>query len=139
MTGGMTRVILVMKRPGNVRVIADALASLGAACVAAPDELALEAALGGDLAPAAVLVDAADFGPRIGTICDMLRSRKLPFIALSPPNVSMQARRAFLGAAHHLHKPVGKRLLQELVQGLMQPGSDHQQEWDAGRKGGVCG
>ncbi|HET7371255.1 MAG TPA: response regulator receiver protein [Gammaproteobacteria bacterium] len=124
----MTRVILVMKRPGNIRVLENALASVGAACITVSDEAALEAALGGELMPAVALVDATDFGTSVGPICGNLRGRGLPFIVLSTPNVTVRARQSFIGAAHHLEKPVGKRLLQELVSGLMQPATRLQKQ-----------
>lgn len=122
MTAGLARIILVMKRPGNVRATEGALAPLGAACVAVGDEMALECALDGG--PGVAVVDAVDFGSRASSFCDILRSRKLPFIVLTAARgAAAGVTGGFFGAAHYLEKPVGKSLLQQLMYDLMQRGS----------------
>ncbi|HET8552349.1 MAG TPA: hypothetical protein VFM97_07740 [Gammaproteobacteria bacterium] len=119
MTARLARIILVMKRPGNVRATEGVLAPLGAACVAVGDETALECAL--DRGPGVAVVDASDFGSRAGSLCDILRSRELPFIVLAAARgAAAGVTEGFFGAAHYLEKPVGKGLLQQLMYDLMQ-------------------
>lgn len=118
---GLASIILVMKRPGNVRATEGALAPLGAACVAVGDEVALEGALNAGSAPGIALVDASDFGACAGSLCNILRSRKLPFIVLNAARgTAAGVTGAIFGAAHYLEKPVGKGLLQQLMHDLMQ-------------------
>lgn len=114
------RVLLVMKRPGNLRVTTEVLErhGIGARGVSTAGELEhlLETAFVPDLA----LVDVSGFGPAVWRICARLQAENLPFIVLfQPDEIELSGRSLQYGAMSVLQKPVAKAALLQLVQSLV--------------------
>lgn len=115
----MATVLLVMKRPGNARVMADVLEATGHTAISASNHEALTAAMmqSGDCRIA--LVDISDFGPADWRMCQTLQSHKVRFIVLCAAHEIRRGGQALLyGAASFLQKPVKKPILLGLLSDL---------------------
>lgn len=115
----MATVLLVMKQPGNTRVMAQALATTGHTAVSAPNHTALMAALAQSGECRIGLVDASGFSPADWQMCQTLHSHGVHFIVLCAPQEIRQGGQALLhGATSLLQKPVKKPMLLQLISGL---------------------
>jgi CheY-like chemotaxis protein len=115
----MGTVLLVMKRPGNVRVMKQALEPLGFAMIAVSSDEELDSALAASSSPCLGLVDVSGFGTTIWRMCETLRSRGVRFVVLSAAQ-DAQANTQSLkyGASSVLQKPVGKFALLQLLHSM---------------------
>lgn len=120
MNASAAGVLLVMKRPGNIHVMKQALAPLDLVGVGVSTELELEFVLAKPAAPSLALVDVSGFGSCIWRICATLRDHKVPFIVLSTAQeVEAGSRTLQYGAVSLLQKPIAKPALVQLIQGLI--------------------
>lgn len=112
-----TTVLLVMKGRGNIRVMAEALASIGHAGVGVPDNTSLDAALSRSGGSCIALVDSSDFSPSDDRrLYQTLRNHQVRFIVFAGPhNIAGGGRALRHGAAAFLQKPIKKPALLELV------------------------
>lgn len=113
-------VLLLMRAPGNIRVISQLLERRGirAVGVSAEDDLVLLLEEG--LTPDVALVDVSGFGASVWRMCAMLQERKLPFVVLfQPGEVELSSRTVQYGARSVLQKPVAKSALLQLILGLI--------------------
>lgn len=119
MAPAMATILLVMRKPGNVRVMQQALDRLGYSGVGISSEAQLQAALAESVLPRLGVVDITDFGARVWPMCACLQERSIPFIALSAPQaLNLGNRSLALGAASVLHKPIAQSALLQLIHGL---------------------
>lgn len=115
----MATVLLVMKRPGNIRVLKEALETIGHTAISAPNHDSLAAALAQSDGCRLGLVDFSDLGPADWSMCQTLQSHKVRFIVLAAPHETRKGGQALLdGAASFLQKPVKKPVLLQLLSGL---------------------
>ncbi|MCS4504469.1 hypothetical protein KBTX_02490 [wastewater metagenome] len=116
-------VLLVMKRPGNVAVIREALVGLGYRGIGIDDETALADAVAAPPMPALALVDVSGFGPSVWSMCAVLQANEVPFVVLSAPEeLSLGGRAVASGARTVVQKPVAKVALLRIVRDLAGPG-----------------
>lgn len=114
-----SRVILVMKQPGNLRVVCDAVGEVGMTGVGVSSEDELVAELRRESPARMALVDVTGFGRDVWGLCELLQRHDVTFIVLSAANDSeIGSRSVALGARSVLQKPVAKRALLELVRNL---------------------
>lgn len=113
------RVLLVMRRAGNARVVQQAMAELGLNGVSVSNESELAGALADAAPPRSAVVDVSGFGSTAWRMCDTLHQRGVPFVVLS---AARDAGAGSLSLAHGatsvLHKPVAKSALLQLVRSL---------------------
>lgn len=115
----MTTVLLVMKQPGNLRVLQQALEPLGFASIGILSAEQLGTALAGTPPPHIGLVDVSGFGPAALQICESLHARGVRFVVLSAPQQAAAGGRALsCGAASVLEKPVARSALLQLLASL---------------------
>lgn len=116
----MPEVLLVMRTPGNAKVLGEALAGVGYDVLDARDAAELQALLDGGSRPAAALVDVTGYREEIWAMCAALQRGKVPFLVVSSPlQRDFGSRGLAFGAASVLTKPLVKssllRLLTELT------------------------
>ncbi|WP_019018516.1 response regulator [Modicisalibacter luteus] len=115
----MATVLLVMKRPGNARVMADALKAIGYTAISASNHEALTAAMSQSGDHRIALVDISGFGPADWRMCQTLNSHEVRFIVLCTAQETRQGGQALrYGAASFLQKPVKKPMLLGLLSDL---------------------
>lgn len=125
----MATVLLVMKRPGNTRVMAQVLETTGHIAVSAPNHAALMAALAQSSGCRIGLVDASGFGPADWHLCQTLHNHGVRFIVLCAPHETRKGGQALLhGATSFLQKPVKKPMLLQLLSGLAEEAAKMQPE-----------
>jgi|GEM_PF-2688143 len=113
------RVILVMKRPGNARVLDEAVAEVGMTGVGVSSERALRRALESEGRAHAALVDVSGFGSSVRELCRLLQAHEVPFAVLSTPEDAAAGSCTLeYGAASVLQKPVARSALLALVRSL---------------------
>ena len=113
------RVILVMRQPGNARVLGEAVAEIGMEGVGVSSEAALREALASDTQARSALVDVSGFGQNVWTMCALLQSHDIPFVVLSTSRDAAAGNRTLeYGAASVLQKPVAKSALLSLMRNL---------------------
>ncbi|MEX0731293.1 MAG: response regulator [Aquisalimonadaceae bacterium] len=118
----MATVALIMKRPGNIRVMHQTLGKIGLSGMGVSSEAEFLRLLeGASPLPCLALIDVSDFGPRAWQMCKALRNRNVPFIVMSAPRELEIGRRSLAyGAASVLQKPVAKSTLLQLIRSLAQ-------------------
>lgn len=119
----MANVILIMQKPGNIRVMCQALAQIDIEGIGVSTEAELLDALrvAGE-APA--MIDVSGFGSAVWRMCATLQERGNPFIVLSAPrDMEAGSRSLSFGATSVLQKPVTKAAILQLVRELV--GHDH--------------
>lgn len=113
-------ILLVMRKPGNVRVMQQALDQLGYSGMGIASEAQLQAALAESQPPRLGVVDVADFDACVWPMCARLSDHSIPFIVLSAPQAPNLANRSLAyGAASVLHKPIAKSALLQLIHCLV--------------------
>lgn len=111
--------ILVMKHPGNARVLKDAVAEIGLTAVEASSEADLQAELARMGSSRSALVDVSGFGDTVWKLCDLLQRHNVPFVVLSTPqDTAASSRSLTYGATSVLQKPVAKAALLQLVRDI---------------------
>lgn len=115
----IAQILLLMRKPGNVRVLSQALAAHRYACVGAGDREMLETLLQNGAAPDLALVDVSGFGESVWSMCEILQHRNVPFIVLSAKQeLGMSSRTLSYGAISILQKPIAKASLLKLIEGM---------------------
>lgn len=118
-TSAMTTVLLVMRKPGNVRVMRQALDRLGYRSIGICSETELQSSIADLSSPRLGLVDVSDFGADVWSMCTYLKSHGIPFIVLSAPQaLNLGNRSPDYGAAGILRKPIAKSALLQLIHGM---------------------
>lgn len=123
----MATVLLVMKRPGNIRVMAEVLGAIGYVVVGTPDHDALAATLAQPDDSRIALVDVSDFRPADWRLCQLLQSHHVRFLVLGPARSARSGGEAIRrGATGFLQKPIQKSSLLQIVASLVgEPMSIH--------------
>lgn len=115
----MATVLLVMKRPGNVRVMAEVLEAIGYTVVGVPDHETLVSVLTQPDDSRIALVDVSDFRPSDWRLCQMLQRHRVRFVVLcSVHSIHSGGVAIRYGATGFLQKPVQKPLLLQMVGNL---------------------
>lgn len=114
-----TRVILVMKQPGNIHVLEQAVAEVDMTGIGVSSEDELVAELQREVPARTALVDVTGFGREVWRLCELLQQHEVTFVVLSTArDAKIGSRSMAFGARSVLQKPVAKRALLELVQNL---------------------
>jgi CheY-like chemotaxis protein len=117
----MPDILLIMRKPGNIRVLDEALQNYGHSCAGADSCESLERVLGQDLPPDLALVDVTGFGETIWRMCEKLQHKNIPFIVLSAKReLELSSKTLSYGATSVLEKPVVKASLLKLIGGIIQ-------------------
>lgn len=117
----MPSILLIMRQPGNVRVLRTALESHGHACIGASDREAVHEALSQHRALDLALVDVTGFGKSVWSICEKLQQSNVPFIVLSAKQeLRLSSRTLGYGATSVLEKPIVKASLLQLIGNITQ-------------------
>lgn len=120
-------VLLVVKSPGNQKVIGQFLQQRGLQGVAAIDEESLAMLVAEQESIRMALVDVAGLESKVWRLCQLLQMNQIPFIVLSSPQTLSESSNALaLGAKSILQKPVAKAALVQLIDSLMLLPADHQ-------------
>lgn len=116
----MATVLLVMKRPGNTRVMAHVLETIGHTAISASDHEALTAAMEKSDGACVAVVDVSGFGPADWRLCQTLHRHEVRFIVLCAAHETRQGGQALrYGAASFLQKPIKKPELLGLLSALV--------------------
>ncbi|MEX0617707.1 MAG: response regulator [Pseudohongiellaceae bacterium] len=118
-------VLLIMKSPGNRKVITHLFDDQQLDFVAIDNETALATQLQQHRLARFALVDVAGLGQSIWRICERLRQASVPFVVLSPPQ-AMEASSNTLtyGALSLLQKPIPQAVLLKLIGSTLQKPGD---------------
>lgn len=117
----MAEILLVMRKPGNIRVLSEALESQGHCCTGLTDCRGLADGLQSKK-PDLVLMDVSGLGESAWTTCKTLQQREIPFIVISAKHEMAPASKTLsYGAASILEKPVVKDSLLHLVRNITDP------------------
>lgn len=111
----MATVLLGDRRPGNLRVMREALARAGHTGVGMDGRAAIEAAADGHERPLVGIVDLAGLGRDAVPVCEGLRERNIPFVVLATGRTGPVRPTTLTGAAGILQKPIDPTALLELV------------------------
>lgn len=115
----MSDLILIMKRPGNIAVMQQAVAELGLSAAGVTDEGELCELLADARCPRLALVDVTGFGAPAWRMCAALQERDVPFVVLSAPkDIEAGSRTLEFGASSFLQKPIAKSALLQLIRSL---------------------
>lgn len=115
----MTTLILVMKHPGNIRVMRQVLASANFSVIGVSQAEELESALAQVPESCIGLIDVAGFGSRVWGVCEALQARGVRFVVLSAARqVAVGGEALNRGAASLLEKPVDKSALLQVLRSL---------------------
>lgn len=113
------RVILIMKQPGNARVLAQAVSELDMHGIGVSSESELTAELARAEPARSALVDVSGFGRDVWRLCELLQEHGVPFVVLSTARERELGNSSIAyGASTVLEKPVAKSALLQLVQNL---------------------
>ncbi|ABI55983.1 response regulator receiver protein [Alkalilimnicola ehrlichii MLHE-1] len=130
---GKRGVILIVRQPGNARVLAAAAEEAGMAAARAPTADALQALLKQRDGHWVALVDPTGFGQAVWPLCQQLQDCRVPFVVLFASQDRDAGNRSLqYGAASILRKPVAKDALLKLLQSLP-PGPGSTREDTHGR------
>ncbi|QBQ55916.1 response regulator [Nitrosococcus wardiae] len=115
----MPEIFLVMRKPGNIRVLCQALEGHGYTCTGISDKKALEARFEQPLSPDLALVDVSGFGESVWSMCELLQHKDVPFIVLSAKQeLGLSSQTLRYGAASILEKPIVKTSLLKLIENM---------------------
>lgn len=115
----MTTVLLINRKPGNIRVMQHVLGESGCNGVAVHEENDVDAAVAAHAAPLVGVVDISGFGPEVWRVCERLRERHVPFVVLSTSRELRRGQQSLShGASGILQKPVAKAALLDLIRTL---------------------
>jgi CheY-like chemotaxis protein len=116
----MASVLLVMKRPGNIRVMTDVLEAIGHTVLSAPTPESLATALAQAEERCIAVVDASDFGAVDWSICQTLHHHGVRFVMLyTAHGYGRGEQMVSYGAAGFLPKPIKKSLFLKMLSGLL--------------------
>lgn len=112
-------VLLVIRSPGNRKVLSRFLAEHGLTGLDATDPAALDRSLARPDDIRLALVDVSGFGADVWALCERIRAAGIPFIVLSPARTLKASHEALAyGALSVLEKPIDKAALVHLLNGL---------------------
>lgn len=120
-------VLLVIKSPGNRKVLQEFLAGLQLQGIAVTDADSLAQALRSDAHVRLALVDVSGFTADVWSLCEQVRASGIPFIVLSPAQAMNASHEALAyGALSIMQKPIAKKALVHLLGNLKAaPSSQH--------------
>lgn len=104
-------ILLIMQKPGNVRVMQQALGQIGYSGRGVSSEAELQAALAEPKPPRLAVVDVTELGPCIWPTCARLQDHGLAFIVLSTPQALTLANRSLVYGATTSWRPSGGKNL----------------------------
>jgi len=117
--GDTDAVLLVMRSPGNRKVLGRFLAEHGLRGMEAIDPDSLATAIASASPIRLALVDVSGFGAGVWPLCEHLRAADVPFIVLSPTHSLRASHEALAyGALSIIEKPVEKTALTHLLNRL---------------------
>jgi DNA-binding response OmpR family regulator len=112
-------ILLVVRKPGNIRVLSQTLESHEYTCTGVRDKEALEALFKQSPYPDLALVDVSGFGESVWSMCELLQHKNVPFIVLSAKQeLSLSSRTLSYGAASILQKPIIKTSLLKFIESM---------------------
>lgn len=115
----MPEILLVVRKPGNIRVLSQALESHQYTCTEVSDKEALETLFEQSPYPDLALVDVSGFGKSIWSMCELLQRKGVPFIVLSAKQeLSLSSKTLSYGAASILQKPIVKTSLLKFIKNI---------------------
>jgi DNA-binding response OmpR family regulator len=118
----MSGILLIMRQPGNVKVVSAELKNKGHACIVATDNDAVTDALNKTPGVELALVDVAGFGESVWAVCEKLQYKNVPFIVLSGKReFGVSSKTLGFGATSILEKPVVKSSLLQLISNITRP------------------
>lgn len=116
----MPDILLVMRKPGNIRVLDEALKGHGHSCAGANSCDSLEIIFKQGPTPDLALVDVTGFGESVWLMCEKLQHKNIPFIVLSAKQeLQLSSKSLSYGASSILEKPVVKASLLKLIGGII--------------------
>jgi len=119
-SAGQQRVILVMKQPGNAKVLKQAISEIGFAGIVISSDDELRNELEHKNSACIALVDVSGFGNTVWKLCQMLQENEVPFVVLSTPRErNIGSKSLSYGATSVLLKPLAKAPLLQLVKNLI--------------------
>lgn len=119
----MATVLLVMKRPGNIRVISDVLEAIGHTVLSASDLESLTTTLAQADEDCIAVVDASDFGAADWHIGQSLQQRGIRFVVLCAAHeIGRGGKMVSNGAVGFLQKPIRKPHFLQMLSGLLGEG-----------------
>ncbi|QIB64565.1 PleD family two-component system response regulator [Kineobactrum salinum] len=117
----MPDILLIMRQPGNLRVLGAALESHGHTCIGAHDRASVDQALSQCKALNLALLDVSGFGESVWLVCKKLQQTNVPFIALSArQQLGVSSKTLHYGAMSVLEKPIAKASLLQLIDNITQ-------------------
>lgn len=117
----MPDILLVIRQPGNVRVLSQTLERHGYTCTGANDSETLDKAIRRSATPDLALVDVAGLGEAVWPMCEKLQQSNVPFIVLSAKQqMGLSSKTIGYGAVSVLEKPIVKASLLQLIGNLIQ-------------------
>lgn len=120
-TAPVKRVLLVVRQPGNTRVLDQAVREIGMAATTASSQDEMAQALAAIDEPNIALVDASGFGPGLWPLCEQLHESGVPFVVMSASRDREAGDQSLAyGAARVVEKPVAKEALLQLLRSLSQ-------------------
>lgn len=112
----MPEILLVMRKPGNIRVLRQVLEAHEYTCTQASHPAALEALFEQPSPPDLALIDVFGLGEAVWSMCELLQRHGVPFIVLSSKQeLDLYGETLRSGGAGILQKPVVKALLLKLI------------------------
>lgn len=115
----VTTVLLVDRKPANLRLLSGAMAELGYISLAIMDTQGAETAIATSNGPLIGIVDLCSFGSDVWSICARLKTASVPYVALTDKRKAALGPRSLThGASCVLQKPVRKVALLDVVRTL---------------------
>lgn len=117
----MASVLLVMKSPGNIRVLTNVLEVVGYTVLSAPTLDSLASALAQAEERCIAVVDASDYDAIDWHICQTLYHHDVRFVVLYTAHGGGRGKQLIsYGAAGFLPKPISKCLFLKMLSGLLE-------------------
>lgn len=117
----MASILLVMKSPGNIRVLTDVLEVIGHTVFSAPTLESLATALAQAEERCIAVVDASDYDAIDWPICQTLYHHDVRFVVLYTAHSGCRGEQMIsYGAAGFLPKPISKCLFLKMLSGLLE-------------------
>jgi DNA-binding response OmpR family regulator len=118
-------ILLVARKPGNIRVLSQALESHEYRCTGVSDKEALENLFEQSSYPDLALVDVSGFGKSVWSMCELLQHKNVPFIVLfAKHELSLSSKTLSYGAASILQKPIIKTSLLKFIDSMARAGTN---------------
>lgn len=117
----VNRVLLIVKHPGNARVLEQAVAEIELTGIGVSSEIDLREELEREDGARAALVDVSGFGRAVWALCELLQQYEVRFVVLSTAGEREVGNRSLAyGATSVQEKPVAKRALLQLMRNLIE-------------------